>query len=203
MGDAAVQLESFIAKFDSGNQALIRQVRSALQARLPDCGDLVWDNYNFFVIGYSPNGWPSDYIVSIAASAAGVGLSFNKGDQLEDPDHILLGSGKVNRFIRLPSAEVLTEPKVEAMLRRAIEASSVRRPWSGEANSSSARYQRSKGRGGVPDWTDSLSVVVRNGWINVRFPPMPAIPRQKADQPQTTHCGNCVGKGVECVDGGG
>ena len=131
MGDAEVQLESFIAKFDSGNQALIRQVRSALQARLPDCAELVWDNYNFFVIGYSPNGRPSDYIVSIAASAAGVGLSFNKGDQLEDPDHILLGSGKVNRFIRLPSAEVLTEPKVEAMLRRAIEASSVRRPWSG------------------------------------------------------------------------
>ena len=92
---------------------------------------MVWDNYNFFVIGYSPNGRPSDYIVSIAASAAGVGLSFNKGDQLEDPDHILLGSGKVNRFIRLPSAEVLTEPKVEAMLRRAIEASSVRPPWSG------------------------------------------------------------------------
>lgn len=132
MGDAEAQLESFIAKFDSDHQALIRQVRSALQARLPGCAELVWDNYNFFVVGYSPTERPSDYIVSIAASAAGVGLSFNKGAHLADPDHILLGSSKVNRFIRLPSAEVLAEPKVEAMLRRAIEASFVRQPWRGE-----------------------------------------------------------------------
>lgn len=131
MDKVETEVESFIAKFDGDAQRLIRDVRAALKSRLQDCVELVWDNYNFFVIGYSPTERPSDYIVSIAASAGGVGLSFNNGVRLADPDHILLGSSKVNRFIRLPSAEVLAEPKVEAMLRRAIEASSVRQPWSG------------------------------------------------------------------------
>jgi hypothetical protein len=131
MKDAEAQLQSFVAKFADDHQALIGRVRSVLQARLPDCAELVWDNYNFFVIGYSPTERPSDYIVSIAASATGVSLSFNNGARLSDPDHVLLGSSNVNRFIRLPSAEVLAEPKVEAMLWRAVAASPVQQPWSG------------------------------------------------------------------------
>src|SRR5579875_2091136 len=131
MKDAEAQLQSFVEKFDEDNQVLIGQIRSALQRRLAGCAELVWDNYNFFVIGYSPTERPSDYIVSIAASAAGVSLSFNNGAGLPDPDKILLGSSKVNRFLRLPSADVLREPKVEAMLDRAIQASPVPQPWQG------------------------------------------------------------------------
>ena len=115
MSDAEAQLESFICKFDPDNQALIRSIRAALKKRLPDCAELVWDNYNFFVIGYSPTERPSDYIVSIAASASGAGLSFNRGAELVDSDNILQGSGKVNRFIRLPSADVLAQPQVHVM----------------------------------------------------------------------------------------
>lgn len=128
--DVEAQLRSFIDKFDPENAALIRDLRAALRARLPECGELVYDNYNFFVIGYSPTERPSDYIVSIAASASGAGLSFNRGAELHDPDHILQGSGKVNRFIRLPSADVLTRPEVNSMIDRACELSRVPRPWS-------------------------------------------------------------------------
>ena len=113
MDDAEAQVQCFIDKFDPENAALIRDLRAALRARLPGCAELVYDNYNFFVIGFSPTMRPSDYIVSIAASASGAGLSFNRGAELHDPDHILQGSGKVNRFIRLSSAEVLTRPEVE------------------------------------------------------------------------------------------
>lgn len=127
--NADAQVESFIDKFDPDNQALIRSTRAALRTRLPDCAELVYDNYNFFVIGYSPTERPSDYIVSIAAAANGVGLSFNHGAQLPDPDHILQGSGKVNRFIRLPSPEVLTRPEVDRMIERARDLSTIPQPW--------------------------------------------------------------------------
>ena len=129
MDDTEAQLESFICKFDSNNQVLIRSVRAALKKRLPECAELVWDNYNFFVIGYSPTERPSDYIVSIAASASGTGLSFNRGAELVDPDNILRGSGKVNRFIRLPTADVLAQPQVNLMIERACALSDVPRPW--------------------------------------------------------------------------
>lgn len=99
---------------------LIRSIRSALRKRFPTAIELVYDNYNFFVIGYSPTERPTDYIVSLAANAKGVGLSFNHGATLPDPAKILQGAGKQNRFIRLPNAAALAKPEVEALLRAAI-----------------------------------------------------------------------------------
>ena len=131
MEEAEAQLQSFIAKFDEDNRTLIHETRAALRERLPSCAELVWDNYNFFVIGYSPTERPSDYIISIAASAAGVSLSFNRGAGLSDPEGVLLGSSKVNRFIRVPSVAVLAEHRVDRIIETAIEASNVPKPWTG------------------------------------------------------------------------
>ena len=71
---AEQQLDGFIKKFDADNQTLIVKLRKALRKRFPTANELVYDNYNFFVIGYSPTERPSDTIVSMAAAANGVGL---------------------------------------------------------------------------------------------------------------------------------
>ncbi len=118
--DAEKQLKTFIDKFDSKNQALIRAVRKALRKRLPSANELVYDNYNFFVIGYGPTERPSDSILSIAAGANGVGLCFIRGASLPDPHKILLGSGNQTRFLRIDSAIVLARPEVEALIAAAI-----------------------------------------------------------------------------------
>jgi hypothetical protein len=113
--DAETQLQSFVDKFDSQLQATIRAVRKALRKRLPGANELVYDNYNFFVIGYSSTERPSDAIVSLAAAANGVGLAFPYcGARLPDPHKLLLGCGSQNRFIRLESVKVLARPEVEA-----------------------------------------------------------------------------------------
>jgi hypothetical protein len=116
----AKQLAAFIAKFDPANAKLIRASRAALRKRFPTATELVYDNYNFFVIGYSTTERPSDCIVSLAAGSNGVGLSFYYGSSLPDPDHILLGSGSQNRFVRLASASTLSEPSVDALIRAAV-----------------------------------------------------------------------------------
>ncbi len=103
----AKHLAGFIAKFEPANAKLIRQCRAAIRKLLPTAVELVYDNYNFFVIGYSTTERPSDCIISIAAATNGVGLSFYYGASLPDPQHLLLGSGKQNRFIRLPSVQML------------------------------------------------------------------------------------------------
>jgi len=117
---AEKQLKGFIGKFELKTQALIRAVRKSLQKRLPAANELVYDNYNFFVIGYSPTERPSDSILSIAAGANGVGLCFIRGASLPDPHKILLGSGKQTRFLRIGSAEVLARPEVEALIVAAV-----------------------------------------------------------------------------------
>ena len=121
--DPEEQLDSFIAKFDPENQRTIRAVRKALRKRLPTANELVYDNYNFFVIGYSPTERPSDTICSIAAGANGVGLAFYHGADLPDPHHILQGSGTQNRFVRLPSAATLDNPEVAALVNAAVKIS--------------------------------------------------------------------------------
>lgn len=77
--DAETALQQFVAKFDAPNQRLIADVRAALRRRFPAANELVWDNYNFFVIGYSPTERPSDAPLSVAASAKGVSLCFVHG----------------------------------------------------------------------------------------------------------------------------
>ena len=130
-GTAESQLRAFIQKFEPKDQRLIRAVRSAVRRRFPTACELVYDNYNFFVIGYSPTERPSDSIVSIAARANGVGLCFIQGAHLPDPNKLLLGGGKQTRFIRVESASVLARPEVEALIAAAIDRARTALPASG------------------------------------------------------------------------
>ena len=118
--NAETQLKAFIGKFDANDQRLIRAVRRAVRRRFAGAWELVYDNYNFFVIGYSPTERPSDAIVSITASAGSVGLCFIRGAALPDPGKLLLGSGRQTRFIRLDSAGVLARPEIDALLASAV-----------------------------------------------------------------------------------
>jgi hypothetical protein len=119
--NAEAHLRSFIDKFAPEDQKLIRAVRAAVRKRFPTANELVWDNYNFFVIGYSPTERPADSIVSIAARANGVGLCFIHGARLPDPKNLLLGSGKQTRFIRVESADMFSHSDVEALVAAAID----------------------------------------------------------------------------------
>ena len=118
--DAETRLKGFIDKFEPAQQALIRAARKSLRKRLPTAHELVYDNYNFFVIGYGPTERPSDAILSLTGAAKGVGLCFIHGASLPDPQKILLGSGNQTRFIRVDSVEVLARPAVEALIKAAI-----------------------------------------------------------------------------------
>ena len=116
----AKQLDGFIAKFEPAEGKLIRQCRAEIRRLLPTAVEIVYDNYNFFVIGYGATERPSSCIVSIAAAANGVGLSFYHGATLPDPQHLLLGSGKQNRFVRLPTVDTLRSPEVLALIDAAV-----------------------------------------------------------------------------------
>ena len=112
----AEQLETFIDKFDAPKRSLIRATRRVMRKRYPTAHELVYDNYNFFVIGYSPTERPSDSLFSIAAGANGVALCFIQGARLEDPTQRLSGGGKQTRFLRIPSVDVFDDPDVIALM---------------------------------------------------------------------------------------
>lgn len=129
--DPEERLKIFIRKFTPHHQAVIRGARNKLRKRFPTATEVAYDNYNFFVIGFGPNEHPSDCIVTIAAAANGVGLCFVRGASLPDPQKMLLGSGKQTRFVRLPSADVLEQPAVRALLSVAAEHAQTPLPATG------------------------------------------------------------------------
>src|SRR5258708_39160489 len=110
------QLARFVEKFEPKNATLIHLVRKVLRKRMPTANELVYDNYNFFVIGYCSTERPSDCIVSIPAAANGVGLSFYYGASIPDPHGLLLVHGSQNRFLRIHSSATLAHPATPAPL---------------------------------------------------------------------------------------
>jgi len=129
--EAEEQLKTFIDKFDPKHQALIRAVRKVIRKRFPTANELIYDNYNFFVIAYGPSERPSDCFLSMAAAANGVGLCFLHGASLPNPNRILLGSGNQTRFIRLESVDVLERPEVGALIKAAVAQNKTPMPVSG------------------------------------------------------------------------
>jgi hypothetical protein len=123
---AESELAAFIAKFAPEMQARIRGCRARLLARFPDAVQLVYDNYNFMVIGFGPTSRPSDAIFSLAAQRRGINLCFlQRGTELPDPAGLLRGTGKVVRNVPLNAAEDLERPEVQALIDAALTLAAV------------------------------------------------------------------------------
>ncbi len=114
------QIKGFIDKFDPAVARQIKALRKALRKRLPGAVELVYDNYNFFVIGYGPNERASEAVLSMAADAHGVSICFTHGVKLPDPAKLLTGGGNQVRFLKHVSASDVTKPEVDELIEAAL-----------------------------------------------------------------------------------
>jgi len=131
--DAARQLDSFLAKYDSEVEAFARRALAKMRKFVPGAVEMVYDNYNWLVIGFSPSERPSEAIFSLVMPASRVTLCFLQGAGLPDPDKRLQGSGNVVRNIRLyedgePDAKVLDDPEVRSLINVALNRAKVPMP---------------------------------------------------------------------------
>ena len=134
MPTSEAQLRSFNDRFTPKQQKFIRSVRAALRRRVPTANELAYDYGSFFVIAYSPTDRGIDGIVSIAARADRVDLYFSHGPQLPDPKKLLLGSGKLVRFVRAEAAKQVAHPDVEAFIAASIDHARVPLPPKGKGS---------------------------------------------------------------------
>ena len=117
----AQQLAGFLAKFNPPIVKLAKAARARLRTRLPGAIEMVYDNYNALVIGYSPTERPSDAILSIVIFPKKVSVCFVQGKQLPDPQRVLAGDGNQVRFITLDEgAAILDTPAIRALVSEAI-----------------------------------------------------------------------------------
>lgn len=121
VGSPAVQLASFIDKFDPKIAKLARGALTVMRKQFPTAVELVYDNYNALAIGWSPNERASEVIVSLALFARGITLYFTHGKKLADPERLLQGNGNQGRFLRVKDVEMLRTPSTKRFLRAATE----------------------------------------------------------------------------------
>jgi hypothetical protein len=107
-----------------------------MQRRFPTALELVYDNYNFFVIGYGPSERTSEAIFSLACHAKRVALCFGWGARLPkklDPQGLLQGEGNQVRSVPLVPIEALETPALQALITAAAEHAPVPFPTTGKS----------------------------------------------------------------------
>ena len=119
------QIDSFLAKYAPKMQKLARAALAKMRKRLPNAVEMVYDNYNALVFGFSPNERPSDAIFSIALYPDHGALCFLQGAKLPDPHKRLRGSGNVVRNVRVEDTKVLDDPQIVALMDEALERAKV------------------------------------------------------------------------------
>jgi hypothetical protein len=131
--DAERQLDSFLAKYDAEVATFARRALAKMRRIVPGAVEMVYDNFNWLVIGFSPTERPSEAIFSLVLPPGRVTLCFLQGAGLPDPAKRLQGSGNVVRNIRLynmgePDAKVLDDPEVLALMNLALNRAKVPMP---------------------------------------------------------------------------
>jgi hypothetical protein len=107
--DAQRQLDSFLAKYLPEIETFARRTLTKMRKLVPGAIEMVYDNYNWLVIGFGPSERPSEAIFSIVLPPNAVTLCFLQGAGLPDPAGLLQGSGNVVRNIRLYTSGVKDE----------------------------------------------------------------------------------------------
>lgn len=131
--DAELQLDSFLAKYDPEVSKFARSALAKIRKLVPGAIEMVYDNYNWLVIGFSPTERPSEAIFSLVLPPGRVTLCFLQGAGLPDPAKRLQGSGNVVRNIRLydvgeADGKVLDDPEVFALINVALNRAKVPMP---------------------------------------------------------------------------
>jgi Domain of unknown function (DU1801) len=122
----AAQLKGFIDKYSPEVAAEARAVLKWMRARLPGAIEMVYDNYNWLVIGFGPTERPSEAVFSIVLAPRWVTLCFLHGAKLDDPEKLLAGGGKQVRNIRLADGvKTLKLPAVQALIDQALSRSPI------------------------------------------------------------------------------
>ncbi|HEY3137393.1 MAG TPA: DUF1801 domain-containing protein [Blastocatellia bacterium] len=73
------------------------------------------------VFWYSLTGKMNDAFCQVVIYPKGVNLMFNRGAELEDPDGVLVGEGKIIRHIKVRRPEDLKNPHLRKFIRASIK----------------------------------------------------------------------------------
>ncbi|MGD9721566.1 MAG: hypothetical protein AB7O59_06240 [Pirellulales bacterium] len=114
------ELSALLKAYDPTVVELYLAAREVVLTAAPRANELIYDAYNAVTTAYSFSDRLPDAFCHVAAYRAYVNLGFNRGAELPDPRHLLLGTGAKIRHLRIATIDDLREPGVRDLLRAAI-----------------------------------------------------------------------------------
>lgn len=99
--DETKDLLKFLKPFGDDITDLVMWLRDFAWDLCPEANELIYDNYNAVAFGWSPTDKVGHTICSIAVgrSSKNVHFGFYWGNEIADPEKMLLGQGKQYRYI--------------------------------------------------------------------------------------------------------
>jgi hypothetical protein len=128
--DPENQLNSFLEKYEPEIAAFAHRALAKMRKLVPGAIEMVYDNYNWLVIGFGPSERPSEAIFSLVLPPDRASLCFLQGAGLPDPAKRLQGKGNLVRNIPLyslgkPDDKVLDDPEVLDLINIALNRAKV------------------------------------------------------------------------------
>ncbi|MBI1807165.1 MAG: hypothetical protein HYR76_08965 [Ignavibacteria bacterium] len=119
-------LTKFLKPFDNEVKAIGLFLRKFVLDIYPDSYELIYDNYNALVIGFSTSDRAGDAFCSIAVYSKYANFGFNRGSEIEDPEKKLVGSGSLYRYMTVRKKEDFPKAYIKKLSKYAYE-NSMRR----------------------------------------------------------------------------
>jgi hypothetical protein len=109
-----------LSQFDLSVGELALALREMVLAEAPAAVERLVRVYAL-VFWYSLTGRMTDAFCQVVIYTKGVNLMFNRGAELDDPDGVLVGEGKIIRHIKVRAPEDLKNPHLRKFIRAALK----------------------------------------------------------------------------------
>jgi hypothetical protein len=118
-----VDLLGFLSVFDPEITKTVLWLREFVWDRYPKTNELIYDNYNAVAFGWSPTEKVGHTFCSIAVgrSSKNIHFGFYWGNEISDPEKMLLGNGKQYRYILVKNPDDFPAAYLEKLINEAYE----------------------------------------------------------------------------------
>ena len=115
------ELLGFLEPFSDDITDLVMWLRDFARDLCPNANELIYDNYNAVAFGWSPTEKLGHTICSIAVgrSSKNVHFGFYWGNEISDPDKILLGKGNQYRYILVTDQKTFPKAYISKLVKQA------------------------------------------------------------------------------------
>ena len=113
------QVHTFLSSYNETVQYAAEQLRSIIAAKLPAIIEQV--DLPAKMIGYSYGQRYIDFICTIIPSKKGMKLGFYKGTELDDPEKLLEGNGKISRYLVIDLTKPINKKYCQLLLANALK----------------------------------------------------------------------------------